>query len=562
MARKLAWVLALGLLAAPSFAADLPAALSGVVSNSSGVPQMGAQVEVLSASMVPVATAFTGSDGRYSVPELAAGLYYLKVSAPAFLPSLREDVSLKSGANLVVNITLNTLFEAMQWTPVRRRGADDDDGWKWNLREMANRPILRILDDDAVVASSNKGEGSNHTVKGRLAFLAGSEADGAGGASDMATAFSVETSLFATGVLAFDGDVNYGAGSPNALLRARYSYPTADGSEPTVTVTARRFATPELALHGDALNALSVSLADNFTVMNFVDVKAGAEVQTIQFMSLVSAVRPFGQADVHLTTNTVLEYRYASSQPSTRDDKGFDSAPAGLSESDPRVSLNNWVATIEHAHHHELSLSERVGANSFQLAVYNDRVSDPSLTGVGDVDTTSGNYLPDIYSGTFSYLGHNLSTTGVRAVAQRKLASDLTATVDYAYGGVLEIDSSEFNWIDPSSSMRSANAHALAGKLAGHVPGSKTSYIVSYRWTSRDSLTPVDWFNASPGMADPYLNVFLRQPVPFMQGHMEGLFDLRNLLAQGYIPVVAQDGRTMYLVQAARALRGGVEFTF
>jgi hypothetical protein len=43
---------------------------------------------------------------------------------------------------------------------------------------------------------------------------------------------------------------------------------------------------------------------------------------------------------------------------------------------------------------------------------------------------------------------------------------------------------------------------------------------------------------------------------------MDALIDLRNLLAQGYVPVMGQDGRTVYLVQSARAIRGGVAFTF
>jgi len=38
--------------------------------------------------------------------------------------------------------------------------------------------------------------------------------------------------------------------------------------------------------------------------------------------------------------------------------------------------------------------------------------------------------------------------------------------------------------------------------------------------------------------------------------------DVRNLLAQGYVPVMGQDGRTIFLVQSARSVRGGVSFTF
>jgi len=40
------------------------------------------------------------------------------------------------------------------------------------------------------------------------------------------------------------------------------------------------------------------------------------------------------------------------------------------------------------------------------------------------------------------------------------------------------------------------------------------------------------------------------------------LVDLRNLLAQGYVPVIAPDGHTVYLMQSARSVRGGLAFTF
>jgi len=75
----------------------------------------------------------------------------------------------------------------------------------------------------------------------------------------------------------------------------------------------------------------------------------------------------------------------------------------------------------------------------------------------------------------------------------------------------------------------------------------------------------VDMFNASPGQSDPYLNIYLRQAIPgtgFLPGHMDAVIDVRNLLAQGYVPLLGQDGRTVYLVQSARSIRGGVAFSF
>jgi hypothetical protein len=43
---------------------------------------------------------------------------------------------------------------------------------------------------------------------------------------------------------------------------------------------------------------------------------------------------------------------------------------------------------------------------------------------------------------------------------------------------------------------------------------------------------------------------------------MDAIIDVRNLLAQGYVPVLGQDGRTLYLVDSSRSVRGGVAFTF
>ncbi len=152
----------------------------------------------------------------------------------------------------------------------------------------------------------------------------------------------------------------------------------------------------------------------------------------------------------------------------------------------------------------------------------------------------------------------------MRLVLQRKLLSDLTATLDYAYGGVLDLTRPDVELQDAREWMRTQRRHAVAAKFSGSIPHAKTHWIASYRWTSGQALTPVDVFNTSAGQSDPYLNLFLRQPIPagFLSGHMEMLVDLRNLLAQGYVPVVGSDGRTVYLVQAARSVRGGVAFSF
>ena len=90
----------------------------------------------------------------------------------------------------------------------------------------------------------------------------------------------------------------------------------------------------------------------------------------------------------------MLEYAYATSEPDSRLEKGFDSVPVDGDESAPRVSMVAYSPTVEHAHHQELSLSHRIGKNNLQIAVYTDRVSDPALTGVGEFTRTMEMFCP------------------------------------------------------------------------------------------------------------------------------------------------------------------------
>jgi hypothetical protein len=116
-----------------------------------------------------------------------------------------------------------------------------------------------------------------------------------------------------------------------------------------------------------------------------------------------------------------------------------------------------------------------------------------------------------------------------------------------------------------STSLVTTKRHSAAAKLSGTTPGTKTKVIASYRWLSGSSLTPVDMFNASAGQTDPYLSFFIRQPLPAMHllpNGLEALVDVRNLLAQGYRPVLSADGSTVYLVQGTRVIRAGLAFNF
>src|SRR5215469_5818442 len=405
MFQKLGFLALLTALAIPAVAADKqPGLISGYVRNVGGIPQMGAMVEVLGAAARDLKV-FTDERGFYNVSDLIPGNYTIKVTAPSFLPALREKIGLHAGSAMTVNVTLNTLFEAMQIAPLR--GPTDDDEWKWTLRSMANRPILRVLDEQPQMRSKAKGEGSSHDLKASLSFLAGGSSEGYNGASDMSTGFSVEDRVFAEDSVTLAGNVGYGQGSGSAILRTSYKHKSPTGSEPSVALTVRRLAPPDTGLHMQGLQAVGLTTQDEMTVGDVLELKFGSELQTIQFMGRFTAFRPFGTADLHLSPNTVIEYRYSSSRPASTMAKDSERGEITDLGDAPRVSMASFAPALERAHHQEISVSRRIGKTNIQAAYFSDQVANTVLTGVGTVGVGGGELLPDVDSGTFSYQGRD-----------------------------------------------------------------------------------------------------------------------------------------------------------
>ena len=138
-----------------SGAASGPASgvVTGQVRDSAGIPQIGAEVQLLRPDHSVIASVYTDASGWYRIASILPGRYAVKAMGAWFLPSLRENVRVRS--NTVINLTLNSLYEAMQWLPAEpRTGNAQKDDWAWTLRSAANRPLLRWLEDGPLVVVS------------------------------------------------------------------------------------------------------------------------------------------------------------------------------------------------------------------------------------------------------------------------------------------------------------------------------------------------------------------------------------------------------------------------
>src|ERR1700757_292162 len=82
--------------------AEGPAAVSGIVRDAKGTPQVGALVELLGPNLVVIANTFTDDRGRYTLRDVSPGNYNLKASGSFFLPTLRENLRVLADSKLVV----------------------------------------------------------------------------------------------------------------------------------------------------------------------------------------------------------------------------------------------------------------------------------------------------------------------------------------------------------------------------------------------------------------------------------------------------------------------------
>jgi hypothetical protein len=236
------------------------------------------------------------------------------------------------------------------------------------------------------------------------------------------------------------------------------------------------------------------------------------------------------------------------------------------------MSLLNGAAKVERDQHAEIAYRQKIASQSMVEAVaYSDHVSNFAL-GVaapeGGWAGVAGDLLPDVFSNAASINGGTHNITGGRVAWEQGFGDHLRATASYSVAGLLVPGSrmlSSDNLDELRNSLHNDLRQSAAVKLGWEMPGSKTRFVASYKWISGMALLPRDLYSDSVGQIDSNFNILIRQPLPQLTsfiGKVEALADFRNLLSQGYIPVVTADGKTIVLVQNARTFRGGLSFNF
>ncbi|MGA8532125.1 MAG: carboxypeptidase-like regulatory domain-containing protein [Acidobacteriaceae bacterium] len=547
------------LCAAGAQAVAQPNTLTGVVRDSRGTPQIGAAVELLHPDFSVVAEVYTDDHGRYRLDAILPGVYEVKASGALFLPTLRENLRVLGGSKLVVNLTLNTLYEAFRWLPAKPRQADEPkDDWTWTLRLSANRPLLRLLQDGPLVVVTN-GDGSAPELKARVTVRGGESGFGDGGIHND---FEMERSPDDGRAMIFRADLSQ-AEQPSLNSMIGYEQELAPGH--TFRTIAAVEARPDIVAGPGAQGMQAVEMRTGQT-MSFgqaVQAEFGDDAEAVHLGDMLVANHPFATLTVR-RGNGSLAYR-VSTAPGIQQVEDLDREATV----EPKLAQRNGRLVMEQGLHQELAIARESGNTHMKVTVWHERMDHAVMSGGGTVaaaDWAGGNLLYDESSDLLRATGGPVAGDGMLGEVEKQVNGSTWIAFDVALGDALAMgdvaDRTE-TLGQVLASMKGRETPMYSARVRGKVSASGTQWQASYRWQAASTLTPVDAF--ATGLPDAYMSVLVRQPIRYRRmipNGVEALVDVRNLFAEGYRPFVSRDGSTLYFAEAARCLQGGFSFTF
>jgi hypothetical protein len=174
----------------------------------------------------------------------------------------------------------------------------------------------------------------------------------------------------------------------------------------------------------------------------------------------------------------------------------------------------------------------------------------------------SGGVVRDVATDTFAFLGAGYTTDGVSVTVSEQVTPNVWAALEYETGAALASgNASGERLAEVAAGLHAEDAEAVTGSVKGKVLRTGTKLRAAYRWQPRYLVTAVDPYDGDGA----YLSFYVRQAVRWgdrLPPGLEATVDVTNLLAEGYLPFLSADGRTLYLAQSPRAIQGGLSFTF
>jgi len=560
--------------------ARLHGTILGIVSDRVGQTQLGATVYLYNRFDKLVQRVTTNEKGAFGFDFLPPDSYSLRVSLPAFMPAVRQNILIQPGMRSFLAINLASLISSVELvysSPTPANAMTDE--WKWVLRSsMSSRPVLRLLPDpnrrQATVFSDTRGVVRVQAGDGGNA--------GFGSQPDLGTAFAVATSVLGHHELQVTGNLGYASrgGTPAASFRTRLSR-TPDSSalttdfSPQVLLTVRQLFVLGSGAQAPPLSTLSTAFLDRIGFGDRVDVLYGAQLESVTFYDRLNVISPFVRMTFKASKNHEILVAYSSGAPPEEIYRSQDSLSepqlgqdVGTVSAFPRVSLRDGRAHVQRTGNLEVAGRRKVGSKSnLAVVVFEERVSNGALAVMGDTGAIErSEVLPDPFSRSSILNIGSYQRRGLMVSADRDWGRGWTTWLGTGNTGTLAPDVAFVATAgDVRRSLHSVRRNWVAMRMTGVVPGAGTRIVASYLHTDKGTALPTHRYLTQSFSPEVGLNVQVRQPLPGLglwSGRLEAIVELRNALSQGAAGIDAGAGRRLLLMPSPRTLRGGLAFIF
>lgn len=564
--------------------------LGGLVTDSGGRPQPGAVVMLLNRQEKILQRAATDIGGTFSFEELLPDVYAVRVSLASFVPAMRDRVAVKPGMRSLLEVNLSRVFSTVQLlNSVPTPGGLMDDDWKWTLRSnAAMRPILRMFPAIGTLPgntpASRAAMFSDSTGLVRISASDGGQSAGDAGEADLGTQFAFATSLRGGNRVQVSGNVGYGAatGSPAAALRTTFTREIG-GTTPAVSFTMRQLYVPfrsgqTASIAGSdtsmpTLRTMSLSYADKTELTEFLTAEYGFEMDNVSFIDHLHYFSPYARLNYSVGKGKVfLTWTSGNARPElgvSSDDRNADlrrdlTALSLL----PRVTLENGATRIQRGDNYEIGVSQRFGSREYRASAYDERISNTTLMIANpEAGLFQGDLVPDLFSNSALFNAGTFDSVGYMASVTQDLGDDYKISATFGSLGMLTARQNGLirSADDLRGALGSTNRPAFTVRASGTLHHAGTRFIASYQWTNYRSAMPIPEYSTDAARPEPGLNLSVRQPIPTLPGvpwRIEASAEIRNMLAQGYLPLAMPGGQQLLLVNTPRTFRGGLAFVF
>jgi hypothetical protein len=560
----------------------LAGSIMGEVKSVTGVVEMGAKVLLYDRHDQLVRQMLTNEQGRFGFAALAPDVYSIRVTLASFVPAVRRNISVAAGTDSLLQINLSGIFSTVDILSSASHGTLMGDDWKWVLRASpSTRPILRFL--PASISSSREGSSRPFSdmfsqTEGMVKVSAGdSDAFSGGSQQDLGTAFALATSIYGKSRLQFSGNLGYATNGalPAAGFRTTYSRTGDSGSNPEITLSMQQMYLPGRGDSVPVLRTASLGLYDHVELTDRLNLEYGFNYESVTFLSHLNYISPFARATYDLGAHNSLRMAFSSgTQPAqllshnveSGDTLNQDLAALAMA---PRVSLSDARARVERRERLEASYQRVAGSRTYSVGVYHEAVSNAAFLMSGPSDfLPASQLLAQLGSSSQVFDAGSYQRTGYSASVAQALGehSDLSLSAGRT-GALLAGAGSVPDAASLRGEIRTVQRSWMTARASHTVSATGTRVTCSYGYTDFKTLMPSHLSMTDQANQDIGWNVYIRQPLPALPGmfgsfgRFEASAELRNLLAQGYLPVIVSDQRAV-LTNAPRAVRGGLSFIF